>query len=531
MAENDATWVETLLKRIGTASPGQRLALSSSELVRTNGDHTLFFANKIDELVLRPHLAVLREIVGTPVKLEYRAKAAPASATQAAAPEHTDPRRKLPQDNADTVDYDALRATFSRSPFQIFDNVRGATDILNRAVAAFPEPMPEKQRPYALVGGVGIGKTSTIESVVYALETRRRRAIAAYQEPNYHAGLALARAVAGEAESETALWERVRALATSRICYESAQRIKDDYKEIGELANHGKKDLADARAAKFHGRHKNLDLWVIDDIQLLSIGKPTMTLEWLFGKLNELYEQRKPVIITSDKSPAHFENFPEHTRTRLSENICTITQPTERDKQAYATLKFAELKAAGIDLSDYATDWMPTVVRMADHYRHINAIFNNITNNSNGQQSLFNPAQLFEQALDVIGKDSQTARGTYAVRKLIGTVVSLAGITEKDLKTSEAEMRRAKSVTEFLTKRTALVIAAKTTGLDYADLGLFLGYNGITNKQRTAMVESALKECGNIYVDDQPAERQFHRVYEAVRENLENKGYPLFGKK
>jgi chromosomal replication initiation ATPase DnaA len=432
----------------------------------------------------------------------------------------------------DMVDYDALQATFAKMPFMVFDNNRAALEILQRDVTShFPEQLPQKSRPYVFVGGVGVGKTSIVEHTVHGLEQRRRRAVAAFQERDSGNALALAREVAGDANTEAELWQRAYALATSRICYEAAQRIKDDYKEIGELAHLGKKDLLDARAKKFHGRHRNLDLWVIDDLQLLALGNPGKTLEWVFGKLNEMYERRKPVLVTSDKSPALFDNFPEHTRSRLTENICNVVLPTAEDKRAYAQVRFDAFRQEGRDFGRYEKDWLPVIVAVAGHYRHINAIFNNIANNGNGQKCLFTDAQLFEQALEMIQKEKKEANGAYAAYRVLTTVASLVGRTEKDLKASEAEMRRYKLRDEFIAKRTALVLAASLSDMPREELGRLFGYNG-TPKQCANTVEGIIAECGKPYVDaTAPVESQFHRVYQVVEENLNRSKHPLFAVK
>jgi len=540
MDKKEGDGVRTLLSRLGDIPRSHRSAFERAELVRTNGDHTLFYASPFEKGILEQHVLRIQELVGTPVKLQFRAHQNGVSAAVAPAvhaPADLRPRLPAPDIAAgDMVDYDALHNTFTRAPFMHFDNNRAAVDILRREVIdRFPGQLPQKTRPYTFVGGVGVGKTSTIEHTVHELESRRRKAVAAFQEHEYSKALALARDTVGNTpNTEPELWQRAYALATSRICYESAQRIKNDWKEIGELSHAGKKDLADARAARFHTRHKNLDLWAIDDMQLLAQGKPTGTLEQVFSMLSEIYDRRKPVLITSDKSPAVFDNFPEHTRSRLSENICNIVLPTEEDKRTYTETRFAALRQAGHDFSTYEKDWLPMIVRVASHYRNINGLFNNITNNGNGngQKKLFNPAQLFEQALDMIAKETKEAHGAYDVRRIISTIVSLAGITERDLKTSEVEMKRYNRPDELYTKRAALVLAAGRTALPPEDLGQFLGYAGVTPGQRAATVKRVLEECGKIYVDStMPIEQQFMRVRDAVRENLEKRSSPLYAKK
>ena len=542
MAEKEITWektIEALEQRNGGLPRTHRYAFNAAHLERTNGNFTVFYSREFDAPALRSHEAELAEVLGLPVQFEYRANGngnGTHAPTAPAEPKYERPQLRGIEEIAarDWVGFKDLQQTFSTMPFQIFDNNRAATELIQHEVIdRFPHALQQKTRPYVLVGGVGIGKTSTIESAVYSAELKRRKAIAAFREADSQKAVALLKEVLGtEAQSERELWEQGRGLASARICYETAAQFKADYSEVGELSGAGNKDLASARFAKFNKKHMGLDLWVIDDLQMLARGKPVATLERLYTELQNMYNRGKPVIITSDESPAAFGNFPEHTRSRLSENICNLGAPSEEDKRRYLGMKFAALDAQGVDVKKYAPEWTETLVQLTDHYRHINAVFNNIANNNRpGQQSLFTPAQSFEQALDMIHKDKKQARGAYAAYRVLTTVASLTGRTEKELRMSEVQMRRDQLGDELLAKRTALVLAKGVSDVPPEELASMFGYFG-TPRQRANTVEGILKECGNISVfDDMPIEQQFHRVYQAVRENLDAKSYPLLHKK
>ena len=66
----------------------------------------------------------------------------------------------------------------------------------------------------------------------------------------------------------------------------------------------------------FRNKYRNIDVLMIDDIQFI-IGK-NQTQEEFFHTFNQLYEQKKQIIITSDKPPKDMDILDERYRSRFS---------------------------------------------------------------------------------------------------------------------------------------------------------------------------------------------------------------------
>ena len=159
-------------------------------------------------------------------------------------------------------------------PLYTFDTfVVGKSNDLAHATAIAVAESPGSQNPgehynpFFIYGGVGLGKTHLMHSIVYYILEHNPEAI---------------------------------------ILYVSSEKFLNEY--IDALKN--------SNLQEYRSKYRNVDVLLIDDIQFIG-GKDAIQ-EELFHTFNALYEQKKQIILSSDRPPMELKNLEERLRSRFA---------------------------------------------------------------------------------------------------------------------------------------------------------------------------------------------------------------------
>lgn len=129
---------------------------------------------------------------------------------------------------------------------------------------------------------------------------------------------------------------------TKKIAY-----IKGD-----EFTNQMVKSIKDGTAEEFRTKYRNVDLFLVDDIQFIA-GKQQTQNEF-FHTFNNIYEAGHQIVITSDRTPLEMSLLDDRLRTRFEGGLMADIQPPDLEtRMAIIRNKAAQL---GLLLSDEAVE-------------------------------------------------------------------------------------------------------------------------------------------------------------------------------
>jgi chromosomal replication initiator protein len=169
---------------------------------------------------------------------------------------------------------------FGLNPKYVFETfvVGGGSELAYAAAQAVVNKPGEAYNPLFIYGGVGLGKTHLVQAIGNHLLKAR---------PNIN------------------------------IMYASAEKFSNDY-----IAS-----VRDGNAKSFQNRYRNIDVLLIDDIQFIS-GKDK-TQESFFHTFNELHQQNKQVVMTSDRPPKAIPALEDRLKSRFEWGMIVDVAPPD----------------------------------------------------------------------------------------------------------------------------------------------------------------------------------------------------------
>ena len=199
-----------------------------------------------------------------------------------------------------------LNPNYTFETFVIGNN----NNLAHAASLAVAETPGEVYNPLFIYGGVGLGKTHLMQAIAHFI---------------------------------------IKTKPELKVLYVTSETFTNEL--IDSVKNQ--------KNSEFREKYRNVDVLLIDDIQFI-IGKES-TQEEFFHTFNALYQDRKQIVISSDRPPKEMETLSERLRTRFEMGLPVDIQiPTYETKMAILNKK-AEL--GGYDIPYEVKDYVATHIK------------------------------------------------------------------------------------------------------------------------------------------------------------------------
>ncbi len=237
---------------------------SEHHLPILNESASLYFGHSVDfQLEVRPETDAGEEELFRP-----ELSLAPA----------VDPDQVMAEDPDPAPSAGETAARANLNPDYTFDSfvVSGSTDLAYAATSAVAKQPGTYYNPLFIHGGVGLGKTHLLHAIGNAIADGRPGA---------------------------------------RICYLTGERFMNEL-----IAS-----IQDRTTHAFKSKYRSMDVLLIDDVAFIA-GKET-TQEEFFHTFNALHDDRKQIVLASDRPPKEITTLEERLRSRFEWGLIVDIQP------------------------------------------------------------------------------------------------------------------------------------------------------------------------------------------------------------
>lgn len=286
-----------------------------------------------------------------------------------------------------SVERPALGTQFGLNSKYTFDTfIVGKNNELAHAAAQAVANRPgDAYNPLFIYGGVGLGKTHLLQAI-------------------------------GQ--------DMLKKNPQTRILYVSSEKFTNEF-----VAS-----VKSGKAKEFKDRYRNVDLLLIDDIQF--IGGKEQTQEEFFHTFNELHQQGKQVVLSSDRPPKAIPALEDRLRSRFEWGMIVDIAPP--DLETRTAILQSKCQEKNFPLAESIIQMIASTVQ--SNIRELEGALNKII----AFHELKNATPTKESVRSILSSyESQGMRKSITPREVLGVVTTFFDVGESDMLGKSREKRLA----------------------------------------------------------------------------------------
>ena len=341
----------------------------------------------------------------------------------------------------DTTETDIASSQFNpRYEFQSFV-VGNSNQFAHAAARAIAENPARSYNPLFLYGGVGLGKTHLLHAIGHTIHRKHPKL---------------------------------------QVMYLPAEQF------VNELIS----SLRFNRMPDFRERYRNIDVFMVDDIQFLANKERTQ--EEFFHTFNTLYSSQRQIVLSSDSSPRNIPALEERLRSRFEWGLIADIQPPDLETKVAILRRKSDQE--GIALSDDVALFIARQVK--SNIRELEGMLNRVVAFSSLTGKPLSLDLVKETLRDILPADYE--------RVLAPEIIKFVA-RHYGLKVSEIKSRNNAKQIAF-PRQVAMYLCKQLTDLSFPDIG-----KHFNNKHHSTVMYSVDK-IEKLRAEDSDLDRTLHSI-------------------
>jgi len=214
------------------------------------------------------------------------------------------------------------------------------------------------------------------------------------------------------------------------------------------------------KSTEFASMYRNVDMLLLDDIQFFQ--KKEQTQEQFFHLFNELYQQGKQIVLSTDRPPSELTGLKERLVSRFQSGLMVDIQPPDLETRIAILMKKAE--DDGLEIPFDITEYIATGIK--DNIRELEgALIRLLAFSTLRKQAI--TMELAQKVLqDILGKSAFTEV----------TIDHVIKYVSREMKVSERQLLGKSRIMEIAhARQVAMYLAREFTNSSLINIGYHLG--------------------------------------------------------